>query len=70
MKGENIYKATLQKDGFILIGNEANGISDELKSLVTFPITIPSFGNTESLNAAVAAGIIVSEFKRRVDFSI
>ncbi len=65
MNGENIYLTTLDKNGFILIGNEANGIGEELLPFVQHKISIPSFGKTESLNAAVATGIIVSEFRRR-----
>lgn len=65
MKGNSIYSSVLDKNGFILIGNEANGISDELIPFVNEKISIPSFGKAESLNAAVAAGIVVSEFRRR-----
>ena len=65
MNGNSIYSSALDKNGFILIGNEANGISDELIPFVDEKISIPSFGKAESLNAAVAAGIVVSEFRRR-----
>lgn len=64
MRGENIYKAKLNINAIILIGNEANGISDELLPFITQKISIPSFGAAESLNAAVATGIVVSEFRR------
>jgi TrmH family RNA methyltransferase len=65
MNGENIYSAELPKSAFILIGNEANGISEDLLPFIHQKIAIPAFGNAESLNAAVAAGIVLSEFKRR-----
>ncbi|HMK04743.1 MAG TPA: RNA methyltransferase [Ferruginibacter sp.] len=48
------------KEGIIIIGNEAHGISDEVMELVNEKITIPRTGEAESLNAAVAAGIIIS----------
>jgi len=48
------------KEGIIIIGNEAHGISDEVMELVNEKITIPKTGEAESLNAAVAAGIIIS----------
>ncbi|MBL0310686.1 MAG: RNA methyltransferase [Bacteroidetes bacterium] len=67
MAGENIYQAALNQNAFIVIGNEANGISRELLPFIQQNISIPSFGKAESLNAGVAAGIIVSEFKRRTD---
>ncbi|MFH4967762.1 RNA methyltransferase [Gaetbulibacter sp. M240] len=68
MDGENLYQATLPDRGILLMGNEANGISDKIQALVTHKIAIPRFGNlqeTESLNVAMATGILLSEFKRR-----
>lgn len=64
MRGDNIYKTSLGNCGFIVIGNEANGISASIEKLITHRITIPAFGKAESLNAGVATGIILSEFKR------
>lgn len=67
MDGENIYQKELPKEGVIVMGNEANGISAEIESLVTQKIAIPRFGKlqqTESLNVATATAIILSEFKR------
>ena len=65
MDGENIYKAGLSGSAIILIGNEANGIGEELAPFIKHKISIPNFGNAESLNAAVAAGIVMGEFRRR-----
>jgi TrmH family RNA methyltransferase len=67
MDGKNIYKESLLKEGIIVMGNEANGISEAVEKLVTDRIAIPRFGNlqiTESLNVATATAIILSEFKR------
>ena len=67
MDGENIYKSSLSQDGIIIMGNEANGISEELEKLVQNRITIPRFGEvqkTESLNVATATAIVLSEFRR------
>lgn len=65
MEGNTIYKTDLPKDGIIVLGNEANGISPEIERLITDKITIPRFGNnTESLNVATATAIVLSEFKR------
>jgi len=47
-------------EGIIVIGNESKGISDELMDIATQKITIPRYGKAESLNAAVAAGIILA----------
>lgn len=65
MDGESIYSADLPPNGIIVIGNEANGISTAVEECITKRITIPSFGKAESLNAAIATGIIISEFKRQ-----
>jgi len=48
------------KEGIIIIGNESKGISDGVLSLSSHRITIPRKGHAESLNAAVATGIILS----------
>lgn len=67
LNGKNIYKDKLQ-NGLIVIGNEANGISEENLKLVNKPLTIPSdqANGTESLNAAMATAIIASEFYRQL----
>lgn len=69
LAGENIYRTALGSTGFIVMGNEGKGISADIEQLVDLRLTIPSFANnpnsTESLNVGVAAGIMLSEFKRR-----
>ena len=65
--GENIYEAQLLYPAAIMIGNESKGISEEYLPLLTRRIGIPSFSDgAESLNASVAAGIVCSEFSRRL----
>lgn len=68
MDSENIYKTTLSQEGIIVMGNEANGISESIEKLISKRLTIPRFGNlqiTESLNVATATAIILSEFRRQ-----
>jgi TrmH family RNA methyltransferase len=60
LSGESLYSINKIDEGIILIGNESKGISDELLKYVTKQITIPKLGEAESLNAAVATGIILS----------
>ena len=48
-----------------MIGNEANGLSDELADLATDYIRIPMSGQVESLNAGVAAALLMYEAKRQ-----
>jgi len=67
LDGENIYSEKKPDKAFIVMGNEANGISEEIQGLLSRRITIPQFGRikeTESLNVATAASIILSEFRR------
>lgn len=60
LEGKNVSSIGKLKEGIIIIGNEANGVSDEVLKLVNEKITIPKIGDAESLNAAVATGIILS----------
>lgn len=64
MAGESIYKANFPENGLMLFGNEANGISDDLLTFIDRKISIPRYGSlqqTESLNVAMAMGIILGE---------
>ncbi|WP_339633506.1 RNA methyltransferase [Bizionia echini] len=68
MDGNTVYQETLMQEGVLVMGNEANGISQAIEKLVTKRISIPRFGSiqeTESLNVATATAILLSEFKRR-----
>lgn len=67
MEGENIYNTELPSSAVLVMGNEANGVSDSIRNIVDAKISIPRFGNfqqTESLNVATATAILLSEFKR------
>jgi len=67
LNGKNVYQTKLPKNAILIMGNEANGISCEIASLITNNLTIPPFGenkNIESLNVATATAILLSEFKR------
>lgn len=67
MDGKNIYKEKLPAEGIIVLGNEANGISAAIEKITNNRLAIPRFGDlqqTESLNVATAAAIILSEFRR------
>jgi TrmH family RNA methyltransferase len=63
LSGKSIYETRIPTEGFLMIGNESKGIRAPLKSLITNPVSIPSFGAAESLNAAVATGIVLSHWK-------
>ncbi|NDF59537.1 MAG: RNA methyltransferase [Crocinitomicaceae bacterium] len=62
LNGENVFTTQFNEKGIILLGNEGNGISEVLKKFITNQITIPKFGEAESLNVAMAASIIVGSY--------
>ncbi|MBQ8464041.1 MAG: RNA methyltransferase [Prevotella sp.] len=66
LDGENIYAQPLSSKGIIVMGNEGNGISAPIRSMVTNRLLIPQFHEgPESLNVAIATAITCSEFRRR-----
>jgi TrmH family RNA methyltransferase len=64
MDGESVYDINLPKTGFLIIGNESNGISDKVQGFVNQRITIPRRGGAESLNAGIATAILLDNFFR------
>jgi TrmH family RNA methyltransferase len=60
LEGEDVGTAAKLIEGLLVIGNEGRGISDALMAMATGRITIPRSGGAESLNAAVATGILLS----------
>ena len=66
LDGENVYDHKFPGKGILIIGNESKGISDTVAQFVTHRISIPEHKNSkaESLNASVAAAILMNEFRR------
>jgi TrmH family RNA methyltransferase len=60
LQGDNLYQLPKTGNGILIIGNESKGIRPELMQLATTLVTIPRRGQAESLNAAVATGILLS----------
>jgi len=60
LEGQDINSIEKLKEGIIVFGNESKGISKEIMNLATNKITIPKKGKAESLNAGVAAGVVLS----------
>ena len=69
LDGNDIYKESLSKEGFIVMGNEGKGISPAVEKLISNRLYIPNFSTnsttSESLNVAVATAVVCSEFRRR-----
>lgn len=74
LEGEILYRADLRDEGVIVMGNEGNGISKAVESLVTNKLFIPDFPvgatGSESLNVSVATAIVCSEFRRRAMMNV
>lgn len=64
LEGENVYSKKLTPEGILVLGNEGKGISEEIKEMIDFPVSIPRFGEAESLNVSTAGAILLSEFFR------
>ncbi len=72
LDGKDIYKSSLKQKTMLVMGNESNGISPNVKTALTQQIYIPAFSNhqrTESLNVSIATSVILSEFRRTLFYS-
>ncbi len=68
LDGKDMYETELAKEGIIVMGNEGNGISSAVRSIITHPIRIPSYPKnaetSESLNVAIATAVVLADFRR------
>lgn len=60
LNGKSLYAFPKTENGILIIGNESKGIRQAFLAMATDPVTIPRRGEAESLNAAVATGILLS----------
>ena len=71
LDGKDMYDVIPESrnTGIIVMGNEGNGISQEVRKLITSPIRIPSYPKnaetSESLNVSIATAIVLAEFRRQ-----
>ncbi len=69
LEGENLYQTSLSPSGIILMGNEGRGVSEKCAQQVSHKLLIPPYPThrrtTESLNVAMATGIVCAEFRRQ-----
>ncbi len=64
MNGESIYSITKDSSSVLVFSNEANGPTERLSEIADSIISIPKFGDAESLNVATAAAVVISEFAK------
>ena len=74
LDGKNMYEilqSSIDQSSIIVMGNEGNGISPEVRKYITHPIRIPSYPvgveTSESLNVAIATAVVLAEFRRVSD---
>ncbi|WP_295891113.1 RNA methyltransferase [uncultured Vibrio sp.] len=65
LEGESVHSTNFKVEGILLMGSESHGVREEAAACVTDKITIPAFGGAESLNVAMATGIILDNMKRQ-----
>ena len=77
LDGDDIYGQALSHNGIIVMGNEGNGISTDIRQIVNRRLLIPRYandavgkgnegiGSAESLNVAIATAVVLAEFRRR-----
>lgn len=64
LEGQSLYRVEFPDAGVLLVGNEGSGVSESLRRFISLPVFIPRRGAAESLNAAVAAGVICDAWAR------
>lgn len=65
LEGDSVHTTEFQSQAILLMGSESHGVRPEASKYVTDKITIPAFGGAESLNVAMATGIILDNIKRQ-----
>ena len=64
MEGTSVYELATKQESFLIMGNESNGIGEELLPFIGEKLTIPRRGEAESLNVAIATSILCDNFAR------
>jgi len=66
LNGKSLYETNWAEEGLVILGNEGQGISEEMLKLITNPVTIPKVGGAESLNVAISAAILCADINRNL----
>ncbi len=67
MEGEDFHSVTPNVPFVLVMGNESNGINPTTAAFISHKITIPKYGKAESLNVAMATGILCNFFKMKIN---
>ena len=66
LEGKSLYTTDWKKEGLIILGNEGQGITEEILPYITNKVTIPRVGGAESLNVAISAAILCADINRNL----
>ncbi len=64
MNGKPIHNVSFEQAGYVVMGNESNGISADVEAFINQKITIPRFGHAESLNVGIATAVVLDNLRR------
>jgi len=67
LNGSSLYETQWGPEGLVVLGNEGQGVSQEIIDLISNPVTIPRVGQAESLNVAVSAAIFCADISRNMN---
>ncbi len=65
LDGDDVHQTVFGAGGYVVMGNESNGIRPELEAVITRRITIPRYGAAESLNVGIATAVILDNLQRK-----
>lgn len=66
LDGNSLFETGFGSEGFVVMGNEGNGLRPEIERLITQKVTIPRYGGAESLNVGIATALFCSEIRRNI----
>ena len=66
LSGTNLYNTSFSRKTALVMGSESHGISDNILKMLDQELLIPQYGQSESLNVGIAAGIFLSEYTRQM----
>ncbi|GAB3940038.1 RNA methyltransferase [Spirosoma harenae] len=64
LDGSDVHTLSFTKSGYLVMGNESNGIRPEVAQYVTQRVTIPRYGDAESLNVGIATAVLLDNIRR------
>ncbi len=64
LDGDDVHTLPFESSGYLVMGNESNGISPAVEQFVTQRITIPRYGGAESLNVGIATAVLLDNWRR------